>query len=1112
MKKVLPFATLSCLLGVVLLAINLLAQNLAVSDSSFEGVFVERTIKGSAGEKAGLQKGDRLLSWAQGARGGLIDSSFKLDELEIEHGPLGAVRIEGTRGTTAQTWVLGPEFWGVIGRPAFAPEVQIIFDAGDKQYKREQFKEAAEYWRRAAEKVPVSNPTWMAAWLLESAALAQERAHNWLACDDAYRTAVDHTAGLSTGVRVLLFQNWANTFWRRNDLAQAQKYYHQALAESRQLSGESLLTAKSLNALGSLAEGSQAEPYLRQALSIREKLAPESLVVAETFFRLSYIAGTNNDPSTAEAFARHALTIQQVRAPAGLEVASTLSALGTIANMRGDLEQSEKYNREALTILGNIAPDGADFAWTVGNLSTTVAKRGDLAQAEELLTQAIRIWGKLLPDGDEIAVALNNLGKIEERRGDLIQAEAHLRRSLEIVEKVAPGSLQVALRLTNLGMVARESGDLAQAETYLRQALTVQRKLAPESFDVAVTLQFLGKVAQTRGNLAQAEDYFRQSLHQKEKFSANSIEAGWTLSSLGIVLKDRGDLAAAETYLRRALTIEDKLAPASIERAESLHALGLVLRRTNRLAAAEELLSEALEVLERQTEKLGGTEERRSEFRSNFAAYYRDEMDLLVDQGQNSRAFHVLERSRARSMLAMLAERDLSFSSDLPLETQQARLRNAAQYDQVQAQVAHLNPEKQSSQIEPLQARLRELAAERAEIAENLRRKSPRLAALQYPQPIDLPTARRTLDDHTVLLSYSVGPQRTVLFVVAPGSADPGLQVLQLPIGEDALRRQVQEFRQLAEQRTSAASIALQSRAQVLYNLLLKPAEPQLSASKRILIVPDGPLHTLSFSALRRGSQYLVEWKPLHTSTSMTVYAELKKMRHSSPASGDSQMVAFGAPRYSPGANGSGATAGDVETRSMRNRGFAFSPLPFSREEVRNIKELFPGISQTFVDSEATEERAKAVGKQTRYLHFATHAVLDERIPLNSAVVLTIPETMQAGQDNGLLQAWEIFDQMRLDADLVVLSGCRTGLGREVSGEGLVGLTRAFQYAGARSVLASLWNVEDRRTTQLMRHFYDRLAKGDSKDQALQAAQLALLRTGASPFYWAGFALNGDWR
>jgi len=157
------------------------------------------------------------------------------------------------------------------------------------------------------------------------------------------------------------------------------------------------------------------------------------------------------------------------------------------------------------------------------------------------------------------------------------------------------------------------------------------------------------------------------------------------------------------------------------------------------------------------------------------------------------------------------------------------------------------------------------------------------------------------------------------------------------------------------------------------------------------------------------------------------------------------------------------------------------------------------------------------VAKTTKYLHFASHGLLDERFPLNSGLALTIPGEMKEGRDNGILQAWEIFEHLRIDADLVVLSACETGLGKEMGGEGLVGLTRAFEYAGARSVLASLWGVADETTAELMKRFYSYVKAGQTKDAALRRAQLELIRgavghQASHPFYWAAFQLNGDWR
>jgi len=194
--------------------------------------------------------------------------------------------------------------------------------------------------------------------------------------------------------------------------------------------------------------------------------------------------------------------------------------------------------------------------------------------------------------------------------------------------------------------------------------------------------------------------------------------------------------------------------------------------------------------------------------------------------------------------------------------------------------------------------------------------------------------------------------------------------------------------------------------------------------------------------------------------------------------------------------------------------GWTLAPLPSTRKEVEAIASLYPK-SHVYLGREATEERAKSLGTDSGLIHFACHGLLDERFPLNSALALTLPEHPAEGQENGLLQAWEIFESMHLDADLVTLSACDTALGKEMGGEGLVGLTRAFQYAGARSVLASLWGVADYSTARFMERFYRYLLDGKPKDEALRAAQIDQIREkgGSShPFFWAAFELNGDWR
>jgi CHAT domain-containing protein len=235
------------------------------------------------------------------------------------------------------------------------------------------------------------------------------------------------------------------------------------------------------------------------------------------------------------------------------------------------------------------------------------------------------------------------------------------------------------------------------------------------------------------------------------------------------------------------------------------------------------------------------------------------------------------------------------------------------------------------------------------------------------------------------------------------------------------------------------------------------------------------------------------------------------------------ELVAFGDPSLSP-RSPSGEPASDFE-RSALKMVTDLRPLPAARHEVDRIVALFPGRAEAFVGPRATEERVKGLPSQVRYIHFATHALLDDHSPMDSALILATPGDAQAMPENGLLQAWEVLEQLRLNTDLVVLSACDSGLGRELRGEGLLGLTRAFQHAGARNVLATLWRVGDQPTAALMVRFYRHLKEGAAKDEALRAAQLELIggpvpvtdRSGRTvnrdlslPHHWAAFQLHGD--
>ncbi|HET9316127.1 MAG TPA: CHAT domain-containing protein, partial [Vicinamibacteria bacterium] len=297
---------------------------------------------------------------------------------------------------------------------------------------------------------------------------------------------------------------------------------------------------------------------------------------------------------------------------------------------------------------------------------------------------------------------------------------------------------------------------------------------------------------------------------------------------------------------------------------------------------------------------------------------------------------------------------------------------------------------------------------------------------------------------------------------------------------------------------------ALVAQGERLYAELLKPAGRAVDDAERVLVSPDGALHLLPFGALVRRRDpltFVAEWKPLPTVASASVYAEIKKTRRAAPDP-TPRLAAFGDPAP--------AAAGSADTGS-REASDVLRPLPYSREEVERIAALFGPGARRYLGPAATKAEALALGKDVRYVHFATHGLIDARSPLDSALVMAT-DRPGAPVDDGRLRAWEVRDRLRLDADLVALSACESGLGREATAEGLIGLSRAFQHAGARSVLASLWAISDRSTARFMESFYQRLRQGAPRDRALQDAQVASLRQGAHPYHWAAFQLSGDWR
>ncbi len=351
--------------------------------------------------------------------------------------------------------------------------------------------------------------------------------------------------------------------------------------------------------------------------------------------------------------------------------------------------------------------------------------------------------------------------------------------------------------------------------------------------------------------------------------------------------------------------------------------------------------------------------------------------------------------------------------------------------------------------------------------------------------------------------------ERSFLFVVTR----EGLTVRRLaPAGE--ILELVRRLRELLEEPGRRARGRLEVTARRAYDLLVAPAVEVLERKQNLLIAPDLDLYYLPFEVLRPAEGgYLVSRWAVSYIPSATVLESLRSERRGTDGTGQrKEYVAFADP-VAPRTAAEGASATEVDERRGLGEKIVrqWQPLPGARDEVSQVVRLFaPDEVAVYLGADATEENIKRNPwvSTARRLHFASHAFVDEQQPAYSGLLLSADE---AGNEDGLLQAHEIFD-LRLAADLVVLSACETGLGKQVRGEGLIGLTRAFMFAGARRIVVSLWSVSDRSTEKLMVHLYRNLKAGLGAGAALRRAKLELIREGAfsHPYHWAPFILVGD--
>ncbi|MET0552233.1 MAG: CHAT domain-containing tetratricopeptide repeat protein [Vicinamibacteria bacterium] len=797
--------------------------------------------------------------------------------------------------------------------------------------------------------------------------------------------------------------------------------------------------------------------------------------------------------------------------------AQFLVQLSSVHSQLGDTGRAIATGEQALALLRGWHLQGTAVVLT--NLANAHYRRGSLQKASGYALEALAVRREV---GEELGLvtSLATLSEIYQGLGEPEQALGYLNEALAVtVASGGPAASDLAFNATvQASKAVRSLRQPGAGRRRLEQALASPQAMEPRSLskarlDLATLLLDDGETARA---LAHVEDV----LDAAERIEDPLLQADAFDLRARIALGE-GDLPAAETAAALSLARRRAVGDRVGEAVALLHA-AQARRAAGDLEAARAGLESARAVVEAQRTVLVSPHLRATwtgTVREIDEAYVDVLMDLHArdpERGRDVLAFEAAEAASARSLLDVLGggeEPAPGSAGDRELSARE-RLANALDR-QMRARAA-------SAPADELLARaqeVRDLSAEHQRMWAEARAGDPRLDAHEPPVPLRLAEIRaRVLDDESTLLLYFLGPQRGYAWAVSRDGFHSHVLPprAQIDAAEAAVARGLAQPPQ--RRGTEDAAAALRALAS-----LVLPEDAAILRGRRLVVVADGSLHHVPFAALPDASgRPLVERLEIANVPSASVVAQLRRETAlRAPAS--RSIVVLADPVYDasdPRLPAASRTGLQDPVLARATRGFGFQDgrlprLPFTRREARGIAALAPDRSRALLDFSANLDAVRAADLSSyRYVHFATHGLLNDDRPELSGLVLSLVDR-EGRPRTGLLTAPDV-SSLRLRAELVVLSSCRSAAGREVRGEGLLGLTRAFMHAGAPRVLASLWPIDDLASSELMTRTYAGMLgpRTLAPAAALREAQLQMLRhrRWRAPYYWAAFQLQGEWR
>lgn len=839
----------------------------------------------------------------------------------------------------------------------------------------------------------------------------------------------------------------------------------------------------------SLAE---SKPSLEAAASVATQAAAKFHDLTEAAHEASalVIAGTahfsQNKYERAEEVFRRALALTPGSDFAG--AADVLNDIGLCRRYRGFPDEALEFYLQAADKWKRVESRTQGEASTLSNIGVLYCQLGECNQSIEFYRRALNIL-KSYNQPQMRALALHNLGAAYGVLGDNRSASYYIEASLSLFRKVKAKSPALARALTNLALVRVEQERYDQAQSLEREALGMAGEDERARADV---LTDLCKTTNLMRRPAEAVDLCQEAIGLYRHIGEPRGE-GAALHNLGTAQAALGQFQEARSTLDSARAIRQSIKiPSSV--IETMTRLAKVQASAGDMEAALESAGEAVKVAESLRAKVVAEKLRTSYFAAKQSSY-ETYVDVLMrlnetkpDGGYDVRAFETAELRRARTLLDLLGEARNEIDGESAPEVRQDERRLIRRLN-------YLNNAK--APFKEIDSELRELELVQAK----LRERDSRVAELLTPPPPKLESIRDQLGPDDALIEYSLGDERSYAWVLTKAQLKSYVLPPRERINKLASRvaDKMSQFRGRAKNANANSELrrSISSLRAVVLGMELK--------ARRVIVVPDGSLQLAPFAALLPDGREIISLPSASTLVSMRA-APRVPARHGIEIFADPVFDSTDPRVHNP--------KGARQTPSRRLEP-ALPRLVFSRDEASSIARMVPADqSRVRLDFNATkQEFLSPATTHFRYVHLSSHAIIDTDRPELSSIVLTRIGPNGEPVD-GQVRLYELY-RFHVGAELVTLGACNTGVGQQMSGEGLVGLTRAFLFAGAKSVLVTLWPVEDEGTATFMEAFYSNLlTKGMKPSSALTAAQQKMRREPRwqDPYYWAGFALQGDWR